>query len=104
MTAPDTPGKQNCDLRGDILIAGEIDAIHEVERSYHDAIAVSQNQGARSLELRATCSLARLLRSRGRHDEACARLAPILGWFTEGQDTADLIVAKSLLNNRNLPL
>ena len=73
-------------LRGDILIAGRFDAIHEVERSYHDAIAVSQNQGARSLELRATCSLARLLRSRGRHDEACARLAPILGWFTEGQE------------------
>jgi predicted ATPase len=50
------------------------------------------------LELRATTSLARLLRGRGRGDEARGLLAPIYGWFTEGLDTADLKQAKALLD------
>ena len=53
---------------------------------------------ARSLELRATTSLARLLASQGRRDEARKMLAEIYGWFTEGFDTADLKDAKALLD------
>jgi predicted ATPase len=52
---------------------------------------------AKAWELRATMSLARLLASQGRRDEARAILAEIYNWFTEGFDTADLIDAKSLL-------
>jgi predicted ATPase len=53
---------------------------------------------AKLWELRATISLARLLASQGRRDEARAMLADIYGWFTEGFDTADLIDAKALLD------
>ena len=54
--------------------------------------------GAKSLELRATMSLARLLAKQRRRDEARATLAEIYGWFTEGLDTRDLKDAKSLLD------
>jgi predicted ATPase len=50
------------------------------------------------LELRATMSLARLLRNTNRRDDARAMLADIYGWFTEGFDTADLKDAKALLD------
>jgi predicted ATPase len=53
---------------------------------------------AKSWELRATTSLVRLLRDRGRHDEARALLAAIYGRFTKGFDTADLKDAKALLD------
>jgi len=61
---------------------------------------VAQQQGAKSWELRATVSLARLwhsLRSQGRTEEARARLAEVYGWFTEGFDTPDLVEARALL-------
>ena len=54
--------------------------------------------GNESLELRATMSLARLLASQGRRDEARTMLAEIYNWFTEGFDTADLKDAKALLD------
>ena len=54
-------------------------------------------QQAKSLELRAAMSLSRLWQQQGKQDEACALLAPIYGWFTEGFDTADLQEAKALL-------
>jgi len=53
---------------------------------------------AKSLELRATTSLARLLRDTGRGGEARAMLSEIYNWFTEGFDTADLKDAKALLD------
>jgi class 3 adenylate cyclase/predicted ATPase len=61
------------------------------------AITVSRQQGAKSLQLRATMSLARLLAKQGKRDEARTMLAEIYNWFTEGFDTADLIDAKALL-------
>jgi class 3 adenylate cyclase/tetratricopeptide (TPR) repeat protein len=85
-------------LRGDILLVVSANAVDEAERSYNDAIAIAQSQCARSLELRASISLARLLRSRGRNAEARERLALIYGWFTEGFDTLDLKQAKALLS------
>jgi adenylate cyclase len=61
------------------------------------AIDIARRQKAKSLELRATTSLARLLHRQGRNEEARQRLAQIYGWFTEGFDTADLQEAKVLL-------
>ncbi len=84
-------------LHGDIVLLAHSDAVSEAERSYDDAIVLAQKQCARSLELRATVSLARLLQSRGRNSEARERLASILGWFTEGFATADLRAANALL-------
>jgi hypothetical protein len=54
--------------------------------------------GAKSLELRSTTSLARLLRDAGHRDKARSMLADIYTWFTEGSDTADLIDARALLD------
>jgi tetratricopeptide (TPR) repeat protein len=65
---------------------------------FRDAIAFAQGMGAKMLELRATTSLARLLRDTGRRDAARAMLAEIYNWFTEGFDTADLKDAKALLD------
>jgi len=58
---------------------------------------VAQHQQAKSLELRATISLARLWQRQGKRAAAHELLAPIYGWFTEGFDTADLQEAKALL-------
>jgi tetratricopeptide (TPR) repeat protein len=69
----------------------------EAETFFRRAIEVARRQSAKSRELRATMSLARLLDKQGRRDEARAMLAEIYGWFTEGFDTADLKDAKALL-------
>jgi predicted ATPase len=84
-------------LRGDILFAASPQATAEAEQNYVGAINVAQRQSARSLELRAATSLVRLLQGQGRSDEARSRLAPLLAWFTEGLDTADVKDAKALL-------
>jgi predicted ATPase len=70
----------------------------EVEGCYREALAVARCQQARSLELRAAASLARLWRDQGRRAEARALLKPIYGWFSEGFDTPDLRDAKALLD------
>ena len=62
------------------------------------AIKTAREQSARSLELRAATSLARLWRDQGKRDEARDLLAPVYGWFTEGFDTRDLKEAKALLD------
>jgi predicted ATPase len=83
-------------LQGELLLQRGDDP-EEVETCYRQAIAVAQRQEARSWELRATTSLARLLRGQGRVVEAREALAAIYGWFTEGLDTPDLIDARKLL-------
>ena len=82
-------------LKGELLLMG--DKSTEAARCIGDAIEVARWQGAKSLELRATMSLARLLTKQGRRDEARTMLAEIYNWFTEGFDTADLKDAKALL-------
>ncbi len=67
------------------------------EEQFRKAIEVARRQSSKSWELRATTSLARLLRDTGRHDEARTMLAEIYNWFTEGFDTADLKDAKAPL-------
>jgi hypothetical protein len=71
---------------------------HRAEADFREAIALAQKMQAKAWELRATMSLARLLASQGRRDEARTMLADIYGWFTEGFDTADLKDAKALLD------
>jgi predicted ATPase len=67
------------------------------EADFREAIAIAQSMSAKSWELRATMSLARLLTKQGKRDDARTILAEIYNWFTEGFDTADLIDAKALL-------
>jgi predicted ATPase len=85
-------------VKGELLIVKDAGKAVEVERCFRTAIEVARGQSARLFELRATVSLARLLRETNRADEARAMLAEIYNWFTEGFDTADLKEAKALLD------
>ena len=68
------------------------------ETCWSQALTIARRQEAKSLELRAAMSLARLWQQQGKHAEARELLAPVYGWFTEGFDTADLQEAKALLD------
>jgi len=69
----------------------------EAEACFREAIDVARRQSARSFELRAALSLARLWQSQRRTDEAGRMLEEVYGWFTEGLDTPDLVEARALL-------
>jgi adenylate cyclase len=84
-------------LKAELLIIQGHNGI-EAERCLRTAIDVARRQGARLFELRATVSLARLLKQQRKTDEARRMLTEIYNWFTEGFDTADLKAAKALLN------
>jgi predicted ATPase len=103
MTAVETTKESWCEA--DILrIAGEIALMSpqpdaaKAEAHFERALAVARAQQAKSWELRAAMSLARLWRDQGKRDEARNLLAPVYGWFTEGFDTLDLKEAKALLD------
>ncbi len=85
-------------IKGDLLLAHPTPDPAHAEAAFREALDVARRQSARSWELRAATSLARLLRDQGRSDEARALLAPVYDWFTEGFDTADLKDAKALLD------
>jgi predicted ATPase/class 3 adenylate cyclase len=85
-------------VEGELLLVQNPSDVAKAEQCFRTAIEIARRQSARSLELRATTSLARLLNEQGRRDEARTMLADIYGWFTEGFDTADLKDAKALLN------
>ena len=85
-------------LRGQLLLKQDPSRIGEAQRCFEQAIEVARSQSAKSFELRATTSLARLLRDTNRRDEARTMLGEIYDWFTEGFDTADLKDAKALLD------
>ena len=87
-------------LKGEILLTQSDENQHlwEAEAAFQQALAVARSQQAKSWELRAAMSLARLWQQQGKRAEAHALLAPIYGWFTEGFDTADLQEAKALLD------
>jgi class 3 adenylate cyclase/predicted ATPase len=84
-------------LRGVILLRQPETSPAEAEAWLQQALDVARRQEAKSLELRAAMSLARLWQQQGKRAEAYELLAPIYGWFTEGFDTADLQEAKALL-------
>jgi predicted ATPase len=79
------------------LMSPEPDAA-KAQAYFERALAVARGQQAKSWELRAATSLARLWRDQGKQDEARDLLAPIYGWFTEGFNTLDLKQAKALLD------
>ena len=79
------------------LMSPEPDAA-KAEAYFERALAVARQQQAKSWELRAAMSMARLWRDQGKREEARELLAPVYGWFTEGFDTLDLKEAKALLD------
>ena len=84
-------------IAGEIARKSDADAL-KAEKYFKRALAVARQQQAKSWELRAAMSLARLWRDQGKVQQACELLAPVYGWFTEGFDTLDLNEAKALLD------
>jgi len=85
-------------LRGVVLLRQTGTPQAEAEAWLQRALDVARRQQAKSLELRAAMSLARLWQQQGKRQEAYDLLTPIYHWFTEGFDTADLQEAKALLD------
>ena len=85
-------------LAGELALARNASAASEAERCFRTAIEIAQKQSAKWWELRATTSLARLLRDTNRRHDSRAMLFDIYNWFTEGFDTADLKDARALLD------
>jgi predicted ATPase len=87
-----------------IRVAGEIALMSskpdaaKAEGYFERALAIARAQQAKSWELRAATSMARLWRDQGKRDAARDLLVPVYGWFTEGFDTLDLKEARSLLD------
>jgi predicted ATPase len=102
ITAVETTQERWCEAEvhrtaGEIaLLSPERDAA-KAEACFRRALAVARQQQAKSWELRAAMSLARLWRDQGKVQQARELLAPVYGWFTEGFDTRDLKEAKALL-------
>jgi class 3 adenylate cyclase/tetratricopeptide (TPR) repeat protein len=84
-------------IKGEAILGRDSSATAEAEKCLCKAIEIAREQSAKWWELRATVSLARLLRDTKRRDEARSMLAEIYNWFTEGFDTTDLKDAKALL-------
>jgi predicted ATPase len=84
-------------LRGEFLLRQDAAAHREAEACFHEALSIARRQQAKSLELRAAMSLARLYRKLNREAEARPMLAECYGWFTEGFTTHDLQEARTVL-------
>jgi class 3 adenylate cyclase/tetratricopeptide (TPR) repeat protein len=84
-------------LKGEVLLMGDRSATAEAEKCFRAALEVARAQEAKWWQLRASVSLARLLRDTNRRDEARTILDEIYNWFTEGFDLLDLKEAKALL-------
>jgi predicted ATPase len=83
---------------GEIALKSSVTDTAKAEAYFERALAIAREQKAKSWELRAAMSLARLWRNQGERDQARDLLAPVYGWFTEGHDTLDLKDAKALLD------
>ena len=84
-------------IAGEIALKSLAPGPEKAEAYFARALAVARQQQAKSWELRAAMSMARLWRDQEKRDEARDLLAPVYGWFTEGFDTLDLKEAKKLL-------
>jgi len=80
--------------QGDLLLRRSPSDACQAESAFHQALAIARHQQAKSWELRASTSLARLWQHQGKRAEARGLLAPVFNWFTEGFDTFDLQSAK----------
>ena len=83
---------------GEIVLKSPGADAEKAQAYFKRALAIARQQQAKSWELRAAMSMARLWRDQGKQDEARELLAPVYGWFTEGFDTLDLKEAKTLLD------
>ena len=84
-------------IAGELALMGLRPDAARAQAYFENAIAVARKQRAKSWELRAAMSMARLWRKQGKRREAYDLLTPVYGWFTEGFDTLDLKEAKALL-------
>jgi class 3 adenylate cyclase/predicted ATPase len=85
-------------LKGALLLQQAVPDAAQAEACFHQALDIACHQQAKSWELRAATSLARLWQSHNKGQDAYDLLAPVYAWFTEGFDTADLQEAKTLLD------
>ena len=85
-------------LAGEIALLSPQPDAGKAQACFERALAVARAQQAKSWELRAAMSMARLWRDQGKAKQARELLAPVYGWFTEGFDTLDLKEAKALLH------
>ncbi len=86
-------------VRGEILLRHNPANTGPAEEAFATVLAIAQAQKARTFELRAAMSMARLWRDQGRLQQARKPLPPVYGWFTGHADTSDLKDAKALLHN-----
>lgn len=86
-------------LQGLLYLVQAGDQADRAETSFQHALSIARRQQAKSLELRAAMSLARLGQQQGKPQQAYDLLAPVYAWFTEGFDTLDLQDAKALLGD-----
>src|SRR5262249_9160047 len=85
-------------VAGEVALKSPAQYTEKAEKYFERALAIACTQQAKSWELRAAMSMARLWCSQGKPQQARELLAPIYGWFTEGFDTLDLKEAKALLD------
>jgi predicted ATPase len=86
-------------LKGELLLQQTVvPDVQQAEACFHQALAIARRRQAKSLELRAAMSLARLWQRQGKRAEPYRMLVEVYGWFTEGFDAADLREAKALLD------
>jgi class 3 adenylate cyclase/predicted ATPase len=85
-------------LEGELILGRAAEDVAAAAAKFHKAKKIAAAQNAKSLELRAATSLARLWRDQGRIAEARSELAPVYDWFTEGFDTPGLVEARDLLD------
>jgi class 3 adenylate cyclase/predicted ATPase len=85
-------------VAGEVALRSPAPDTEKAEKYFGRALAVARRQQAKSWELRAAMSMARLWRDQGKTQQARELLAPVYGWFSEGFDTLDLKEAKALLN------
>jgi len=84
-------------LQGALLLRQTVPDTAQAEVCFQQALVIARRQQAKSWELQAAMSLARLWQQQGKRQDAYDLLAPVYHWFTEGFDTADLQDAKALL-------
>jgi predicted ATPase len=102
MTAVETTKETWCEadfhrMAGEIALLSPDPRVAKAQAHFERALAIAFEQQAKSFELRAAMSMARLWRDQGKPQQARELLAPVYGWFSEGFDTLDLKEAKALL-------
>lgn len=85
-------------IKGELLLQQARPDPAQAERCFEEALTIARGVEAKSFELRAAVSMARMWLQDSRFDDARALLTPVYDWFTEGFDTADLMDAKALLD------